>query len=266
MNRKPSMAGAGRPKAKKGTLKRVLKFLVKYYKPYLILVGICLVISALVNSISSVFTQQFLSYVNEGLDIYKIGGAELALREIYPKIIALVITLMCVYLVGLICNFLWTRTMAKVTQGTLDNMRNEMFAKMQTLPIKYFDTHPHGDIMSHYTNDVETLRQLISQSIPSMISSCIIVISLICIMLYFSLQLFLVVFIGVFLMIFVTRTIGGRSARYFIRQQKSLGNEEGYIEEMMNGQKVVKVFCHEEACKEDFQNRENKEPMNRVFP
>ena len=252
MNRKPSMAGAGRPKAKKGTLKRVLKFLVKYYKPYLILVGICLVISALVNSISSVFTQQFLSYVNEGLDIYKIGGAELALREIYPKIIALVITLMCVYLVGLICNFLWTRTMAKVTQGTLDNMRNEMFAKMQTLPIKYFDTHPHGDIMSHYTNDVETLRQLISQSIPSMISSCIIVISLICIMLYFSLQLFLVVFIGAFLMIFVTRTIGGRSARYFIRQQKSLGNEEGYIEEMMNGQKVVKVFCHEEVCKEDF--------------
>ena len=252
MNRKPSMAGAGRPKAKKGTLKRVLKFLVKYYKPYLFLVGICLVISALVNSISSVFTQNFLSYVNEGLDIFKVSGADAALKEIYPKIIVLVITLMCVYLVGLICNFLWTRTMAKVTQGTLDNMRNEMFAKMQTLPIKYFDTHPHGDIMSHYTNDVETLRQLISQSIPSMISSCIIVISLICIMLYYSLQLFLVVFIGAFLMIFVTRTIGGRSARYFIRQQKSLGNEEGYIEEMMNGQKVVKVFCHEEACKEDF--------------
>ena len=252
MNRKPSMAGAGRPKAKKGTLKRVLKFLVKYYKPYLILVGICLVISALVNSVSSVFTQNFLSYVNKGLDIFKVSGADVALKEIYPKIVTLVISLMCVYLVGLICNFLWTRTMAKVTQGTLDNMRNEMFAKMQTLPIKYFDTHPHGDIMSHYTNDVETLRQLISQSIPSMISSCIIVISLICIMLYYSLQLFLVVFIGAFLMIFVTRTIGGRSARYFIRQQKSLGNEEGYIEEMMNGQKVVKVFCHEEACKEDF--------------
>ena len=252
MNRKPGMASAGRPKAKKGTLKRVLKFLVKYYKPYLFLVGICLVISALVNSISSVFTQNFLSYVNEGLDIFKVSGADAALKEIYPKIITLVITLMCVYLVGLICNFLWTRTMAKVTQGTLDNMRNEMFAKMQTLPIKYFDTHPHGDIMSHYTNDVETLRQLISQSIPSMISSCIIVISLICIMLYYSLQLFLVVFLGSFLMIFVTRTIGGRSARYFIRQQKSLGNEEGYIEEMMNGQKVVKVFCHEEACKEDF--------------
>ena len=252
MNRKPTMAGAGRPKAKKGTLKRVLKFLVKYYKPYLFLVGICLVISALVNSISSVFTQTFLTYVNEGIDIFKVSGKDVALNVVYPKIIKLVITLMCVYLVGLICNFLWTRTMAKVTQGTLDNMRNEMFAKMQTLPIKYFDTHPHGDIMSHYTNDVETLRQLISQSIPSMISSCIIVISLVCIMLYYSLQLFLVVVIGAFLMIFVTRTIGGRSARYFIRQQKSLGNEEGYIEEMMNGQKVVKVFCHEDTCKEDF--------------
>ena len=252
MNRKPSMAGAGRPKAKKGTLKRVLKFLVKYYKPYLFLVGICLVISALVNSISSVFTQAFLTYVNEGIDIFKVSGKDAALNAVYPKIIKLVITLMCVYLVGLLCNFLWTRTMAKVTQGTLDNMRNEMFAKMQTLPIKYFDTHPHGDIMSHYTNDVETLRQLISQSIPSMISSCIIVISLICIMLYYSLQLFLVVVIGAFLMIFVTKTIGGRSAKYFIRQQKSLGNEEGYIEEMMNGQKVVKVFCHEDTCKEDF--------------
>ena len=252
MNRKPTMAGAGCPKAKKGTLKRVLKFLVKYYKPYLFLVGVCLVISALVNSISSVFTQTFLTYVNEGIDIFKVSGKDVALNVVYPKIIKLVITLMCVYLVGLICNFLWTRTMAKVTQGTLDNMRNEMFAKMQTLPIKYFDTHPHGDIMSHYTNDVETLRQLISQSIPSMISSCIIVISLVCIMLYYSLQLFLVVVIGAFLMIFVTRTIGGRSARYFIRQQKSLGNEEGYIEEMMNGQKVVKVFCHEDTCKEDF--------------
>ena len=252
MNKRPTMAGAGRPKAKKGTLKRVLKFLVKYYKPSLILVGICLVISALVNSVSSIFTQKFLSYINEGLGYVNTDGVDTALAIVYPKVITLVLILMGVYLTGLICNFLWTRTMAKVTQGTLDNMRKEMFAKMQTLPIKYFDTHPHGDIMSHYTNDVETLRQLISQSIPSMISSCIIVISLICIMLYFSLQLFLVVFIGAFLMIFVTRTIGGRSARYFIRQQKSLGNEEGYIEEMMNGQKVVKVFCHEEACKEDF--------------
>ena len=251
MNKKPNMKG-GRPKAKKGTMKRVLRFLVKYYKPALILVAVCLVISALVNSVSSIFTQKFLEYINEGLGIYGESGVDAALSEVYPKIIRLVITLMCVYLTGLLCNFIWTRTMAKVTQGTLENMRNEMFAKMQTLPIKYFDTHPHGDIMSYYTNDVETLRQLISQSIPSLISSAIIIISLICIMLSFSVQLFFVVFCGACLMVFVTKTIGGRSARYFIRQQKSLGHEEGYIEEMMNGQKVVKVFCHEDACKDDF--------------
>ncbi|MBQ7308897.1 MAG: ABC transporter ATP-binding protein [Clostridia bacterium] len=252
MNGKSSMKGAGRPKAKKGTLKRVLKFLFKYYKPALCVVLICLVISALTNSISSIFTEKILSNIVKGVDIFHKESAEAALQTIYPEIIKLVLILMSIYLTGLICNFTWTRIMAKVTQGTLDNMRQEMFSKMQTLPIKYFDTHPHGDIMSHYTNDIDTLRQLISQSIPSLISSSIVVISLITIMLNFSLQLFCVVVVGAVVMVFMTRTIGGRSAKYFIRQQKSLGHEEGYIEEMMNGQKVVKVFCHEEACKADF--------------
>ena len=251
MSKKPDMKG-GRPKAKKGTLKRVLKSLIRYYKPALCLVLVCLVVSALVNSISSIFTQKILTYIKEGKALYDVIGADGAMAEIYPKIIQTVLILLCIYLTGLICNFTWTRVMATVTQGTLDKMRREMFAKMQTLPIKYFDTHPHGDIMSHYTNDIDTLRQLISQSIPSLISSGIVVISLIVIMLSFSLQLFCVVVCGAALMIFVTRTVGGRSARYFIRQQKSLGHEEGYIEEMMNGQKVVKVFCHEDACKEDF--------------
>ncbi len=251
MSKKPDMKG-GRPKAKKGTLKRVLKSLIRYYKPALCLVLVCLVVSALVNSISSIFTQKILTYIKEGKALYDVIGADGAMAEIYPKIIQTVLILLCIYLTGLICNFTWTRVMATVTQGTLDKMRREMFAKMQTLPIKYFDTHPHGDIMSHYTNDIDTLRQLISQSIPSLISSGIVVISLIVIMLSFSLQLFCVVVCGAALMIFITRTVGGRSARYFIRQQKSLGHEEGYIEEMMNGQKVVKVFCHEDACKEDF--------------
>ena len=251
MNKKPNMKG-GRPKAKKGTLKRVLRFVVKYYKPTVCVVLVCLILSALVNSISSIFTQQILTYITEGKAIYETSGAEAALDAIYPKIISTVLTLLCIYLTGLICNFTWTRVMAYVTQGTLRNMRDEMFAKMQTLPIKYFDTHPHGDVMSHYTNDIDTLRQLISQSIPSLISSSVVIISLIIIMLRFSLQLFLVVVCGAILMVVMTRTIGGRSAKYFIRQQKSLGHEEGYIEEMMNGQKVVKVFCHEEACKEDF--------------
>ena len=251
MNKKPNMKG-GRPKAKKGTLKRVLRFVVKYYKPAVCVVLVCLILSALVNSISSIFTQQILTYITEGKAIYETSGAEAALDAIYPKIISTVITLLCIYLTGLICNFTWTRVMAYVTQGTLRNMRDEMFAKMQTLPIKYFDTHPHGDVMSHYTNDIDTLRQLISQSIPSLISSSVVIISLIIIMLRFSLQLFLVVVCGAILMVVMTRTIGGRSAKYFIRQQKSLGHEEGYIEEMMNGQKVVKVFCHEDACKDDF--------------
>ena len=251
MNKKPNMKG-GRPKAKKGTLKRVLRFVVKYYKPAVCVVLVCLILSALVNSISSIFTQQILTYITEGKAIYETSGAEAALDAIYPKIISTVITLLCIYLTGLICNFTWTRVMAYVTQGTLRNMRDEMFAKMQTLPIKYFDTHPHGDVMSHYTNDIDTLRQLISQSIPSLISSSVVIISLIIIMLRFSLQLFLVVVCGAILMVVMTRTIGGRSAKYFIRQQKSLGHEEGYIEEMMNGQKVVKVFCHEDACKNDF--------------
>ena len=248
---KPNMKG-GRPKAKKGTLKRVLNFLFKYYKPLLCVVIVCLVISALTNSISSIFTEKILSHIVEGVEIFKAEGAGAALQATYPSILKLVLILMSIYLTGLICNFTWTRIMATVTQGTLDNMRQEMFSRMQTLPIKYFDTHPHGDIMSHYTNDIDTLRQLISQSIPSLISSSIVLISLITIMLTFSLQLFCVVILGAVAMIIVTRTVGGRSAKYFLRQQKSLGNEEGYIEEMMNGQKVVKVFCHEEACKEDF--------------
>ncbi len=254
MNRRPNpnMKGPGRPKAKKGTLKRVLKFLFKHYRAVLSVVLVCLIISALTNSISSIFTERILSNIVEGVEIFNAEGAEAALQQIYPNIVKLVIILMSIYLTGLICNFTWTRIMATVTQGTLNKMRQEMFSKMQKLPIKYFDTHPHGDIMSHYTNDIDTLRQLISQSIPSLISSGIVVISLICIMLSFSLQLFCVVVLGACVMVFMTRTIGGRSAKFFIRQQKSLGNEEGYIEEMMNGQKVVKVFCHEEACKEDF--------------
>ena len=260
MNKQPNMKGGhggpggpgGRPKAKKGTLKRVFRFLLKYYKPALCVVALCLILSSLANSVSAIFTQNILTYITEGKEIYDQSGAEAALAEIYPKIITTVCILLSIYLTGLICNFTWTRIMAYVTQRTLRNMRDEMFAKMQTLPIKYFDTHPHGDIMSHYTNDIDTLRQLISQSIPSLISSGIVILSLIVIMLSFSLQLFGVVVCGAFLMLFVTKTVGGRSAKFFIRQQKSLGNEEGYIEEMMNGQKVVKVFCHEDSCKEDF--------------
>ena len=175
-----------------------------------------------------------------------------ALNTVLPSIINTVLVLIVVYAFGLIAAFTQTRTMAVVTQGFLHKMRLLMFGKMQALPIKYFDTHKHGDIMSHYTNDIDTLRQLISQSIPQLITSCIIIFVVSFIMLYFSVWLTLVVVFGVILMLIATKKIGGGGAKYFIRQQISLGKSEGYIEEMINGQKVVKVFNHEPKTKEEF--------------
>ena len=176
-----------------------------------------------------------------------------ALNTVLPSIINTVLVLIVVYVFGLIAAFTQTRTMAVVTQGFLHKMRTLMFGKMQTLPIKYFDTHKHGDIMSHYTNDIDTLRQLISQSIPQLITSCIIILVVSFIMLYFSLWLTLVVIFGVILMLIASKKIGGGGAKYFIRQQVALGKSEGYIEEMINGQKVVKVFNHEPKTKEEFE-------------
>ncbi len=241
-----------RPKAKKGTLKRVIRFIMQYYKPLLFVVIVCLIVSAITSSIGGLFTNRFTELIQEGLGIYESYGQNAALDAIMPKVLKTVLLLATIYIIGLVCNFTWTRIMAVVTQGTLRNLRNTMFEKMQKLPIKYFDTHPHGDIMSYYTNDIDTLRQLISQSLPSLISSGMILITLVALMFWFSAWLALVVLAGACVMLFVTKNIGGRSAHYFIRQQKSLGHEEGYIEEMMNGQKVVKVFCHEDACKDDF--------------
>ena len=242
-------AGMG---VKKGTLRRILKFVSKYYKTYLIIACFCLALHAVVSSISSLFVNRFVVYIEEGLDVYAASGKDAALAVLVPNVTRAVLLLGCIYLVGLIANFVWTRLMAIVTQGTLKNIRNEMFAKMETLPIKYFDTHPHGDTMSYYTNDIETLRQLIAESIPSLLSSGLIVLTLLGIMLYFSVWLTLVVLVGAVAMVLVTKSVGGRSAKFFVKQQKSLGAVEGYVEEMMNGQKVVKVFCHEEACERDF--------------
>ncbi len=184
---------------------------------------------------------------NGGLD------TEAVLDTVLPSILKTVLLLIVVYILGLIAAFSQTRTMAVVTQGFLHKMRILMFGKMQSLPIKYFDTHKHGDIMSHYTNDIDTLRQLISQSIPQLITSSIIICVVSFIMLYFSVWLTLVVIFGVILMLIASKWIGGSGAKYFIRQQKSLGMSEGYIEEMINGQKVVKVFNHESKTKEEFE-------------
>ena len=157
-----------------------------------------------------------------------------------------------IYAAGILCSFVYTRLMAVITQGFLKHVREDMFDKMQSLPVRYFDTHTHGDIMSYYTNDVDALRQLISQSVPQGLFSLVSIITLLVAMLRSSIYLTLVVLAGVAVMVLVTKIVGSKSAKYFVRQQNSMGKAEGFVEEMINGQKVIKVFCHEQASERDF--------------
>ena len=250
--RGPKM-GVPPKKAKKGTFKRLIKYVTKYYKRLFILVLVCIAISSLATALPGIFQQKVLSAAEEGLALVASGKTSSeALDAVLPTIITAVSILIVIYVFGLIASFIKTRTMAVITQGFLHRMRTIMFDKMQRLPIKYFDTHKHGDIMSHYTNDIDTLRQLISQSLPQIITSVIILVTVLSIMLYFSLWMTLVVLFGVVLMLFTSKKIGGGGAKYFVRQQMALGKCEGYIEEMINGQKVVKVFNHEPKSKEEF--------------
>ena len=236
----------GGPKAKnaKGTVVRLFKYIFKYYKSYLVIVGICILLSAVSGTVSSLFLNQLVLIITEGV---KVGYS-----AVYAKLLRIILLMVGFYLVGVVSSFVYSRLMAIVTQGFLNKMRRNMFGSMQTLPIKYFDTHTHGDIMSHYTNDIDTLRQLISQSIPQLFNSVLTIVALLFYMLYLSVWMTLLVFLGVFAMTMVTKKVGGNSAKYFVKQQKSIGAVEGYIEEMMNGQKVVKVFCHEEESEKAF--------------
>ncbi|MDE6636176.1 MAG: ABC transporter ATP-binding protein, partial [Lachnospiraceae bacterium] len=180
------------------------------------------------------------------------------------EIIPLVGVLIVLYVISITLITLQSQLMAYITQGFLNKMRSAMFNGMQNLPIKYFDQNKHGDIMSHYTNDIDTLRQLVSQSLPHLLQSGIVVIAVLCIMLYYSLWMTLVVAVGVAAMIFVSKVIGGGSATYFVRQQRSVARTEGYVQEIMNGQKVVKVFCREDKTAEDF-DKINDELFNDSF-
>ncbi len=247
-----------RPKAKKGTLKRVIKTVFSFYPVLLPLTLACIVFTAIVASMPSIFMQKVLAAVEEGIALAKgteevagIGGAA-AWTAVKGDVIPVVITLASLYIISLTSAFTYNQLMAVITQGTLKKFRDKMFGKMQDLPIKYFDTHNHGDIMSYYTNDIDTLRQLISQSLPQLLTSGITLVVLIGIMLYFSLWMTLVIVLGVLSMTLVTKKIGGGSARHFVRQQIAIGRTEGYIEEIMHGQKVVKVFNHEDEAKADF--------------
>ncbi len=224
---------------------RLLKTIKQFYPIMFPVTIACIIFNAIVSSIPTIFMQKIIALVEENWETgiwENVGG----------QILTLVTILACFYILSLIAGFTFNQLMAIITQGTLKKLREKMFGGMQTLPIKYFDTNNHGDIMSHYTNDIDTLRQMISQSMPQLLISGVTVLTIFLIMIYFCFWLTCVILLGVVVMFILIKKIGGNSAKYFFHQQSALGEVEGYIEEMMNGLKVVKVFCHEEEASADF--------------
>ncbi len=238
-------------KLKKGVLARTIKMLFEAYPVLLPVTVGCILFSAVVSAIPAVFTQNILALIEKWYVSRDWAGAS---AEIIPK----VLILLGLYVVSIISITTYTQLMAYITQGFLCKLRCKMFDCMQNLPVKYFDTNKHGDIMSHYTNDIDTLRQLISQSLPHFLQSISIVSCVLVIMVYYSVPMTLVVLIGVMVIFAITKKVGGGSAKYFMKQQKSMGETEGYVQEIMNGQKVVKVFCHEDECNRDFEELNNQ--------
>lgn len=235
-----------RVRAKKGTFMRLVRTLFGFYPVMLPIVIVCILFNAVVSSLPSIFMQNVIAAVEGAVNTGDWQGVS-------GRILSLVSLLALFYALSLIAGLIYQQLMAIITQGSLAKLRERMFSHMQKLPIKYFDTHDHGSVMSYYTNDIDTLRQMISQSLPSLVSSAVIVTTCFGIMLYYSVWLALVVFAGVAFMMVAVKKIGGGSSEYFLKQQQSLGRAEGFIEEMMNGQKVVKVFCHEDEARRDFE-------------
>ena len=238
---------------KKGVFGRLIKMLFKEYPVHLIIVILCIIAMSYASTIAGLYLADFLTLISKALAIGDYAG-EVAVGwngikgDVYSNIIKMVIT----YALGIVGAFTYTRIMAVVTQNFLHSIRKQMFSKMQELPIRYFDTHAHGDIMSYYTNDIDTLRELVSRSIPQLINSSLIIALLVFNMLQISVWMTIVVGVGVIAMTFVVKYVGGNSAKFFIKQQKSIAKTEGFIEEMMNGQRVVKAFCHEKQSGKDF--------------
>ncbi len=231
--------------AKKSSLPRLVKYIIGNYKLYIIIE----VISVIITSLASVTASFFLQKI---IDNCVTPGLKTGLPSVMPLLMKYVTIMAVIFSIGVIVTFISSRLMAIITQGTLYNLRKDMFSKMESLPIKYFDTHAHGDVMSTYTNDTDALRQFIGQSMPTVVQCSIGIIAMLVMMLYFSVWLSLVVFAVCFVMMKVTGTVGGASAKFMRIQQKSLAKEEGFVEEIMKGQKVVKVFCHEEESKKRF--------------
>jgi len=237
-------AGGKRGKNPKKTLGRLLSYIKRDYSGKFFVVLVCIVLGALASVAGSMFLRVLI-------DDY-ISPLLLESSPVFSGLLRALVMMGFVYLVGVISTFLYNRLMVSISQGVLKTVRDQMFSHMQSLPIRYFDTNTHGDVMSHYTNDTDTLQQMLSQSVPQMFSSAITIVAVLVAMLFTNVWLTLFVLLGVFVMLRVTAKIGGNSAKYFLEQQKSIGKVNGYIEEMIGGQKVVKVFCREDKCKEQF--------------
>ena len=238
------MMGGKHSKNPKKTLGRLMKYIQKGYGVQFVVVLICILLSAVANVAGSMFLKSLI-------DDY-ISPLLLQASPVFTGLLHALMSMAVIYLIGIATTFIYNWLMVGISQGVLKKVRDEMFAHMQKLPIRYFDTHTHGDLMSHFTNDTDTLQQMLSQSVPQMFSSAMTIISVFIGMLVTNVWLTLFVLLGVCVMLKVVKKLGGQSAKYFLEQQKSLGRVNGYIEEMINGQKVVKVFCHEQEAQDGF--------------
>ena len=239
------------PKIKKGVIGRLIRYIFEKYSARIIVVMVCIILSSVGGVSMSVFMQKLIDEVIT-------PGLSQGWDAVASSAVAVLGTLAVLYLVGVLASFTYTRLMAGITQGTLKSLRDDMFEKMQTLPIKYFDTTAHGDIMSTYTNDADAIRHTIGMALPNFINSALSITVLFFVMLYYSVWLTLVSIFALLLMTLISAFFGARSGKFMVAQQKSLAKEEGFIEEMINGAKVVKVFTHEEKAKKDFDELNNQ--------
>ena len=232
------------------SLKRVVKLYVKQFPVLTWVVAFCIIYNSVAAALPSVFLQKVIVVIEETVESGDWTSAKI-------RIVSLLVPLIIIYAGAAIFSILQTQLLAYMTQKFLDKLRTDLFNKMQTLPLRYFDTHKHGDIMSHYTNDIDTLRQLVSQALPTILRAGVVVIAVFFIMIYYSLWMTLIMVLGIIAMMFVTGKVGAGSAKYFVRQQKAVAATEGYVQEIMNGQKVVKVFNHEEKVTAEFNKLNN---------
>lgn len=249
-NRRRGAASFSEMKNASGSLKRVMKQYFKYFPVLGPLIVVCIIVNGVTAAVPSLFTQKVISIIET---YWKSGDWTTAKSEIVPYLFILG----GMYIFALLLSLTQSQLLAYMTQKFLDFFRKDLFEKMQRLPIKYFDTHKHGDIMSHFTNDIDALRQLVSMAFPSLVQASIVVVGVFFVMLYFSVWMTLVLCVGIVVMMIVTGKVGAGSSKYFIRQQQAVASTEGYIQEMMNGQKVVKVFNHEDEAIKNFDELNN---------